>query len=80
MVSSKDAKEVGNREHHTHSGICVAFHLRFAAEEAPALAPIIHHLNVKTVSKVDEQVVFKLACEGVAIISFFPNQIGKETP
>ena len=33
MVSSKDAKEVGNREHHTHSGICVAFHLRFAAEK-----------------------------------------------
>ena len=33
MVSSKDAKEVGNREHHTHNGICVAFHLRFAAEK-----------------------------------------------
>ena len=33
MVSSKDAKEVGNREHHTHSGICVASQLRFAAEE-----------------------------------------------
>ena len=33
MASSKDAKEVGNREHHTHSGICVAFHLRFAAEK-----------------------------------------------
>ena len=33
MVSSKDAKEVGNREHHTHSGICVAFHLLFAAEK-----------------------------------------------
>ena len=33
MVSSKDAKEVGNREHHTHSGICVAFHLWFAGEK-----------------------------------------------
>ena len=33
MVSSKDVKEVGNREHHTHSGICVAFRLPFAAEE-----------------------------------------------
>ena len=33
MVSSKDAKEVGNREHHTHSGICVAFHLLFAVEK-----------------------------------------------
>ena len=33
MVSSKDAKEVGNREHHTHSGICVAFRLRFAGEK-----------------------------------------------
>ena len=32
MVSSKDAKEVGNREHHTHSRICVAFHLWFAAK------------------------------------------------
>ena len=31
MVSSKDAKEVGNREHHMHSWICVAFHLWFAA-------------------------------------------------
>ena len=28
---SKDAKEVGNREHHTQ--ICVVFHLRFAAEK-----------------------------------------------
>ena len=33
MVSSKDANEGGNREHHTHSGICVAFHLQFAAEK-----------------------------------------------
>ena len=33
MNSSKDAKEVGNREHHTHSGICVAFRLPFAAEK-----------------------------------------------
>ena len=33
MVSSKDAKEVGNREHHMHNGICVEFHLRFAAEK-----------------------------------------------
>ena len=33
MVSSKDAKEIGNREHHMHNGICVASHLRFAAEK-----------------------------------------------
>ena len=33
MVSSKAADEVGNREHHTQNGICVAFHLRFAAEK-----------------------------------------------
>ena len=33
MVSSKDAKEVGNRERHTHNRICMAFHLRFAAEK-----------------------------------------------
>ena len=30
MVSSKDAKEVGNREYYTHSGISVAFHVQFA--------------------------------------------------
>ena len=33
MVSSKDSKDVGNREHHTHSWICVAFHLQLAAEK-----------------------------------------------
>ena len=33
IISSKDAKEVGNREHHTHNGICVAFHLRFAEKD-----------------------------------------------
>ena len=33
MVSSKDTMEGGNREYHTHSGIYVAFHLRFAAEK-----------------------------------------------
>ena len=33
MVSSKDAKEGGNRELPTHSGICVAFHLQFAAKK-----------------------------------------------
>ena len=33
MVSSKDTMEGGNREYHTHSGIYVAFHLRFAAKK-----------------------------------------------
>ena len=33
MISSKDSKEVGNREHHAHSGIYVAFQLWFAAEK-----------------------------------------------
>ena len=33
MVSSQDAKEVGNREYHTHSWIRVAFHLRYAAKK-----------------------------------------------
>ena len=33
MVSLKDTKEVGNRSHCTHRGICVAFHLRFASEK-----------------------------------------------
>ena len=31
IFSSEDAKEVGDREHHTLSGICVAFYLQFAA-------------------------------------------------
>ena len=33
MVSSKDAKEVGEREHHTQSWICLAFHQLFALEK-----------------------------------------------
>ena len=33
MVSLKDTKEVGNRSHHTHRGIYVAFHLQFASEK-----------------------------------------------
>ena len=32
MISSKDAKEVGITEHHTHKGICVAFHMRLSVE------------------------------------------------
>ena len=31
MFSLKNAKEGGNREHHTHRGTCVAFYLLFAA-------------------------------------------------
>ena len=38
MVSSKDAKEVGIREHHTHNGICVAFHMRLSVEMKGHLA------------------------------------------
>ena len=33
MISSKDTMERGNRENHTHSGICMAFRLPFAAEK-----------------------------------------------
>ena len=37
MVSSKDAKEVGNREHHTHNRICVAFFCDLRPKETPWL-------------------------------------------
>ena len=51
MVSSKDAKEVGNREHHTHRGICVAFHLQFAAEkEWPVFISLPIRLGKKLLS------------------------------
>ena len=33
IAESKDAKEVENREHHMHSGICIVFQLLFASKK-----------------------------------------------
>ena len=49
---------------------CLWFNYMWSNVIGPAVAPIIHHLNVKNVSKVDEQVVYKLACEKIDFSRF----------
>ena len=44
---------------------CLWFNYMWSNVIGHAIAPIIHHLNVKNVSKVDEQVVYKLVCEKI---------------